>query len=224
MKHTKQFAVIGLGYFGTAVARTLRELGHEVLIIDNSEDKVQNAADDHLGTEVVCLDSTNLHALEEMGLNTFDGVVIAIGENLQDSILTALNLIELGVENIIAKANTQAHGKILEKLNVQRVVYPEDEMGERVAKSLLRSNILEGFELDPRFSVVEIQAGLKIAGQNLKQLNLRATYGIHVMAIKNSSNQLAIAPSPDVYIQEKDVLLILGENRQIQRFVEAMEK
>ena len=217
----KQFAVIGLGHFGSSVARTLRHLGHEVLVIDDSPDKVQQAIDDRFATEGLSLDATNIHAIEDLGLQGFDGVVIAIGENLQDSILTALNLLELGVKNIVAKASTPAHGKILEKLNVPTVVYPEHDMGERVAKSLVQTNILEGFELDPRYSVVEIRAGEALIGRSLKQLDLRARYGIYVMAIKNASRELAIVPSPDIYIQEKDILLVLGENKQIQKFIQA---
>lgn len=223
MKHTKQFAVIGLGYFGESVTRTLRELGHEVLVIDNSDEHVQQSVDQDLATEAVCLDATKMYALRELGLENFDGVVLAIGENVQDSILVALNLMELGVTHLVAKASTAAHGKILEKLNVHRVIYPEQEMGARVARSLLRSNVLEGFELDPRYSVVEVKASLKIAGQNLRQLDLRARFGIYVMAIKNGNRQLAIVPSPEIYIQENDQLLILGENTQIDKFVAAME-
>lgn len=223
MKHSKQFAVIGLGYFGEAVTRTLRDLGHEVLLIDNSELHVQQAIDQNLATEAVCLDATKMYALRELGLENFDAVVLAVGENVQDSILAALNLMELGVTNLVAKASNGAHGKILEKLNVHRVIYPEQEMGERVARSLLRSNILEGFELDPRYSVVEVKASQKIAGQNLRQLDLRVRFGIYVIAIKNGNHQLAIVPSPEIYIQENDLLLILGENIQIDKFVAVME-
>ncbi len=217
----KQFAVIGLGYFGISVASTLRKLGHEVLVIDDSINKVQQAMDEQLATEGLSLDATNLYALQRLGLQGFDAVVIAIGENLQDSILTALNLQELGVKRIIAKASTPAHGKILEKLNVGTVVYPEHNMGERVARSLVRTQILEGFELDPRYSIVEIHASRSLIGMSLKQLDLRARYGIYVMAIKNASRELAIVPSPDVMIQEEDTLLILGENSQIEAFIKA---
>lgn len=217
---SKQFAVIGIGHFGLSVARTLKQGGHEVLLIDNDEERVQAAMEQEAATEAVCLDATHLHALEELGLNHFDGVVIAIGEHLQESILTALNLLELGVRQIVAKASTPAHGKILQKLNVHRVVYPEQEMGERVARSLVQSHILDGFELDPRYSVIEVLAGEALYGHSLKELDLRARYGIYVMAIKSPGQELAIVPSPDRYIQEKDILLVLGANRQLERFIE----
>lgn len=215
----KQFAVIGLGYFGISVASTLRKLGHEVLVIDDSIHKVQQAMDEQLATEGLSLDATNLYALQRLGLQNFDAVVIAIGENLQDSILTALNLQELGVKQIIAKASTPAHGKILEKLNVGAVVYPEQDMGERVARSLVQTQILDGFELDPRYSVVEIRAGETLIGKTLQQLDLRARFGIYVMAIKNASRGLAIVPSPEVFIQAADNLIVIGENSQIKHFM-----
>ncbi|MGV3526174.1 MAG: potassium channel family protein [Candidatus Sericytochromatia bacterium] len=217
----KQFAVIGLGHFGTSVARTLRHLGHEVLVLDNSPEKIQQAMDEHIATEGMALDSTNLHVLEGLGLQGFDGVVIAIGENLQDSILTALNLMEMGVKHIVAKASTPAHGKILERLSVPSVVYPEHDMGERVARSMVQTNLLDGFDLDPRYSVVELRAGQALVGKSLMQLDLRARYGIYVMAIKNGSQELAIVPRPDIVIQSGDILLVIGENKQLQKFMEA---
>lgn len=217
----KQFAVIGMGHFGLSVSHTLKHAGHEVLLIDNDEERVQAAQDDGAATEVVCLDATHLHALEELGLEHFDAVIIAIGEHVQESILTALNLQELGVKQIVAKASTPAHGKILQRLNVHRVIYPEQEMGERVARSLVQSHILDGFELDPRYSVVEILAGETLYGHNLKELDLRARYGIYIMAIKSPGQELAIVPSPERYIQENDTLLVLGANRQLERFIEA---
>lgn len=214
----KQYAVIGFGYFGAAVARTLKELGHEVLLIDWEEELVQQAMEDQIATEAVCLDTTHLYALEDLGLASFDGVVLAIGEHLQESILTALNLKELGVENIIAKASTPAHGKILNKLSIPHVVYPEQDMGERVARMLLRSNILDGFELGPQHSVMEIVAGSKLISKSLKQLELRPRFSIYVMAIKKGE-KLAMVPSPDQYIQEGDRLLVIGENNKLERFL-----
>jgi trk system potassium uptake protein TrkA len=216
----KQFAVIGLGRFGSSVAQTLRDMNHEVLVIDNSEDNVNNAMADGLATNAICLDSTNIHALEQIGLSGFDGVVLAIGANMEDSILTALNLMELKAPNLVAKASSLPHGKILERLNVPRVVYPERDMGERVAKSMAQANILEGFELDPRCSIIEIQAPPALVGRSLFELNLRARYGVYVIAIKHGEHDLAIVPSPDSKIFSQDKLVVIGDTQQIRKLIE----
>lgn len=216
----KQFAVIGLGYFGTSVARTLREQGHEVLVIDESMTKVQHMIDEQLATEGLCLDATNLYALRQLGLASFDAVVLAIGENLQDSILTAMNLQELGVSRIVAKSSTPAHGKILEKLNVDTVINPERQMGERVAQSLLHAHVLEGFALDPRYAVTELRVPEGLIGHSLQQLDLRGRYGIQVLVLKHVSQALAIVPTPEVRLQAGDRLLVLGEQTEIQRLLQ----
>lgn len=214
----KQYAVIGLGYFGLSVASNLKKLGHEVLLLDISESAIQQAIDDKISKDGVCLDATNIHVVEELGLSHFDGVVLSIGENLQDSILTALNLKELGVENIIAKASSPAHGKILEKLNIENVVYPEQEMGERVARMIVRTNIWDGFVLDENHTIIEIAAGKKLISKSLKQLELRAQFSINILAIKRD-HKLFIVPSPEQYIQENDHLLVIGENRKLDKFI-----
>ncbi|PIQ26760.1 potassium uptake system protein [bacterium (Candidatus Blackallbacteria) CG17_big_fil_post_rev_8_21_14_2_50_48_46] len=216
----KQFAVIGLGRFGVSVAATLRSQGHEVLAIDNDEDNVQIVQTENLVTQAVCLDSTNIHALEELGLQGFDGVVLAIGEDLQASILTALNLMEMGVKRLIAKASNANHGKILERMNVPKVVYPERDMGNRVAHMLMQSSILESFQLDPRFSVMEIMAPSACINKNLAELNLRVKYSISVVAIKHMGAELAVIPGPDHVIQKNDLLVIIGSNEGIGKFIQ----
>lgn len=214
----KQFAVIGLGRFGNSVARTLTSLGHEVLALDNDEDNVNEALANQYATQAMCLDTTNIHGLEELGLLNFDGVVLAIGANLQESILTALNLIELGVKNIVAKANGAEHGKILERLGVGRVVYPEREMGERVAKSLVQASILESIELDPRYSIIEIKPPEQLVGKTLAEADLRSRYGIYVIAIKHG-DEVDIVPDPTKRIYAEDLLVVIGETRQLKRIV-----
>lgn len=217
----KQFAVIGLGRFGVSVAATLRSQGHEVLAIDNDEENVQNVQTEELVTQAVCLDSTNIHALEELGLQGFDGVILAIGEDLQASILTALNLMELGVKKLIAKATNANHGKILERMNVPQVVFPERDMGKRVAQMMMQSSILESFQLDPRFSVIEMKAPEHVLNHTLSQLNLRVKFGISVVAIKHGGTELAIIPGPDHVISENDLLVIIGDNQGIRHFLQA---
>lgn len=216
----KQFAVIGLGRFGLSVAATLRSQGHEVLAIDNDEENVQSAQTEEWVTQAICLDSTNIHALEELGLQGFDGVILAIGEDLQASILTALNLMELGVKKLIAKASDANHGKILERMNVPQVVFPERDMGKRVAQMVMQSSILESFQLDPRFSVIEMKAPDHVLNRTLAQLNLRVKFGISVVAIKHRGTELAIIPGPDHVISENDLLVIIGDNQGIRHFLQ----
>ncbi len=216
----KQFAVIGLGRFGLSVAATLRSQGHEVLAIDNDEENVQSAQTEEWVTQAICLDSTNIHALEELGLQGFDGVILAIGEDLQASILTALNLMELGVKKLIAKASDANHGKILERMNVPQVVFPERDMGKRVAQMVMQSSILESFQLDPRFSVIEMKAPEHVLNRTLAELNLRVKFGISVVAIKHGGTELAIIPGPDHVISENDLLVIIGDNQGIRHFLQ----
>lgn len=216
----KQFAVIGLGRFGSSVAKTLTSMNHEVLAIDNNEDNVRAALAARFATQAMELDSTNIHALADLGLGHFDGVILAIGANLEDSILTALNLIELNVRNLVAKASSTEHGKILERLNVPRVVYPERDMGERVAKSLVQSTILEAIEVDPNCSVLEIKPPTHLVGKTLAEANLRSKYGIHVMAIKHGNEATAIAPDPAKRIYAEDVLVILGDTYKIRKLLD----
>lgn len=217
----KQFAVIGLGRFGMSVAATLRTHGHEVLAIDNDAENVQRVQTEDLVTQAICLDSTNIHALEELGLQGFDGVILSIGENLQASILTALNLMELGVTRLIAKASNAEHGKILERMNVPQVVYPERDMGKRVAQMLVQSNLLESFQLAPGFSVVEVVAPDAFQGKSLAQLNLRAKFGVSVVAIRHPGADVAIIPGPDHMIQSGDILVVIGNNKGLHLLMKA---
>lgn len=155
----KQYAVIGLGRFGSSVCHTLKGLGHEVLGMDTSEDLTREAHAKGIATHIVRADSTDVHSLDEIGMRSFDTVVVAIGSHMEASILTVLNLLDLGVTNIIAKAGYDKHGEVLERIGggAVRVVYPESQMGERVAHSIGGSGILESLELDPDNSIIEIQ-------------------------------------------------------------------
>lgn len=215
----KQFAVIGLGRFGISIATTLHDKGHEVLAIDNDAENVQRVQTKNLVTQAICLDSTNIHALEELGLQGFDHVILAIGGNLQASILTALNLMELGITRLIAKASNEEHGKILERMNVPQVVYPERDMGKRVAYTLVQSNLLESFQLAPGFSVVEVVAPHSFEGKSLAQLNLRAKYGVSVVAIRHLGADVAIIPDPDHMIQSRDILVVIGSNQGLNQLM-----
>ena len=213
-REKKQYAVIGLGRFGTSVAITLHQLGHEVLAIDSEEDRVQKFSD--AVTHVVQADTTEENTLIALGLRNFDAVVVAIGENLQANVATTLLLKEIGVPYIIAKAKNALHGKMLEKIGADRVVYPERDMGQRVAHSLVSVNFLDYIELSPNLSLVEVSAPSKLVGQTLAQADLRAHYGVNVVAIKRFED-IIVPPQPGDIILDNDILLVVGATDGIRR-------
>lgn len=209
----KQFAVIGLGRFGSSVARTLYELGHEVLAIDASEERVQAMVNSV--THVVQGDATDENALRALGIRNVDVAVVAIGD-LQASILATVILKELGVRTILAKAVSQLHGKVLERVGADRIVYPERDMGVRAAHNLVSGNLIDYIELSPGFSIVEVIAKESFAGRTLQQLDLRAKYGISIVAIKRGE-QVLVGPGADDVIQEGDILVAMGEDEKLER-------
>ena len=210
----KQFAVIGMGRFGTSVARSLAKLGYEVLAIDSSSARVQDVVNQV--THAVQADSTDEEALRALGVRNFDVVVVAIGQDIQASILTTLILKELGVPYIIAKAQNELHGKVLSKIGADKVIFPERDMGQRVAHSLISPNLIDFIELSDDYSIVELEAPPVMIGKNLKQLDIRARFRCNVMAIKTGS-RMNIAPNAEDAIREGDVLVIVGKNDHLAR-------
>lgn len=211
----KQFAVIGMGRFGSSVAVTLSNLGYEVLAIDSSEQRTQEVA--NLVTHVVQADSTDEEALRSLGLQDFDVVVVAIGQDIQSSILTTILVKEIGVPRVVVKAQTELQGKVLRKVGADKVIYPERDMGQRVAHHLISSNIIDHIELSDDYSLVEIAASGQMIGRSLRQLDIRAKYGCNVMAIKNG-DKMNIAPHAEDLIQLHDVLVVVGKNTDLQHF------
>ncbi|RXT07107.1 TrkA family potassium uptake protein [Ammoniphilus sp. CFH 90114] len=211
----KTFAVIGMGRFGSSVAKTLYEMGYEVMAIDSCEERIQEYI--QYVTYAVQADATDEQALKELGIRNFDVVVVAIGDDIQASILTTLILKELGVKQITVKAQNERHGKVLYKLGADRVVFPERDMGSRIANNLVSPNVLDFIELAEDYSVVEVVAGERLVGKSLIELNIRARFGVNVMAIKSGAH-INIAPQADDTIQKDDILVVIGENRDLRRF------
>ena len=212
-KQAKQYAVIGLGRFGSSVALTLARAGYEVLVIDSDEERAQKLSDEV--THVAVADTTDESALKELGLRNFDVVVVAIGEDIQANVLTTLLLKELGAKHIVAKARNELHGKMLQKIGADRVVYPERDMGKRVAHNLVSTNVLDYIELTPNLSLVEITAPQALVGKSLVQSNLRSKYEINVVAIKRGS-RLLVPPNPMEEIHHGDILLVVGSTNGLQ--------
>jgi trk system potassium uptake protein TrkA len=214
----KQFGVVGLGRFGSAMATTLVELGHDVLGIDGDEARVQQLAD--VMTHAVQLDATDEKALRASGIRNVDVAVVSIGEHLEASLLVVMQLREMGVATIVAKAVTPIHGRILEKLGVSRVIFPEREMAIRVAHSLVMPNAIDYIELSREFSIVEIPAPDAFVGRTLKQIELRPRFGLTLVAIKRRGPDgdkvvTSIAPAADEKIRRGDVLALLGSNERL---------
>lgn len=213
----KQFAVIGLGRFGGSVARALCEMGYEVLVVDKNEQRIQDFS--NIATHAVVADTTDEEALNALGIRNFDIVVVAIGEDIQSSILTTLILKEMDVQKVVVKAQNALHGKVLYKIGADKVVYPERDMGIRVVHSLISPNILDIIELADDYSIVEIHAGEFFSGKTLKDLDIRAKFGCNVMAIK-SGDRINIAPLASDRINEGDILVVIGHNDDLQRLEE----
>ncbi|WP_124726972.1 potassium channel family protein [Staphylospora marina] len=218
---SKTFAIIGLGRFGGSVARTLHAMGHEVLAIDKDPERVQALAQEV--AHAVEADTTDEHALKALGIRNFDVVVVAIGNDIQASILTTLILKEMGVSNIVVKATNELHGKVLMKIGADKVVFPERDMGVRLVHSLISPNILEFIELSEDHSMVEIVAGEFFKGKTLQQLDIRRRFGCNVMAIK-SGDRFNIAPSANDVIHEGDMLVVIGHNRDLQKLQKAADE
>ncbi|MGE7879225.1 potassium channel family protein [Peribacillus muralis] len=211
----RQYAVIGLGRFGTSVAHRLYTAGQEVLGIDINEERVENS--ELSITHAVIADTTEVETLKSIGIRNFDCVIVAIGNDMQSSILTTLLLKELGVKKVIAKALNKNHGQVLTKVGADWVIYPERDMGERVANQLLSPNMLNYIELSKEYNIEEIILPMSMKGKSLRELDLRAKYNISVIAIV-SNGEIIIAPSPDQDIYEKDMLLVVGNKEDLAVF------
>lgn len=210
----KQFVVIGLGRFGSSIAKTLYNLGYDVLGIDNNEEIIQALADSI--THAVQADATDENTLKALGVRNFDVGIVSIGQDIQASILVTLILKELGIKFVVAKAQSELHGKVLYKIGADRVVFPERDMGVRVAHNLVSSNILDYIELSPDFSIVEIAAIPEWFEKSLRELDMRVKHGLNVMAIKRNE-EVIVSPKADDIILEGDILVVVGQNKDIEK-------
>ena len=219
MKKDRQFAVIGLGRFGSNMAKALSKMGYEVLAIDKNQHKVQEFSDEV--THVVQADTTDENALRELGILNFDVVVVAIGEDVQANVLTTLQLKEIGVNFIVATSRNSLHTKLLEKVGADRIVAPERDMARRVAYNLASTSVMDYIELSPRFSIVEITAPKAFQNKTIAESNIRAKYGINVVAIKRGED-LIISQLPSEKIIKDDIVVVVGKNESING-LEALE-
>lgn len=211
----KEFAVIGLGRFGGSICRALAEQGMEVMAIDKDEDRVNEFA--MIASHAVVGDTTDESVLKSLGIRNVDHVIVAIGDDIQSSILTTLILKELGVKYITVKAQNDYHEKVLRKIGADTVVHPERDMGKRIAHNIVSNNVLDYLELSEEHSIVEIVASEIMDGKTIIGLDIRAKYGINIVAIKRG-NEIIVSPQANEMILVKDILIVIGADVDINRF------
>ena len=204
----KSYIVIGLGRFGSQAAKRLCELGCEVLAIDHNSELVQPIANQV--TQAVVADARDKEVLRALGAKDFQCAIVAIGDNLADSVLATMNLKELGVPYIVCKASDETHRQVLMKLGADRVVIPEQEHADRLAKNLSSPNVLDYIELSEEYGIIEIPAPKAWVGKSLKELNVRAKLGVNIIAVKKGSH-INVSPAADYRIEADDVMVVLGD-------------
>lgn len=204
----KSYVVVGLGRFGSNVARELCRQGCEVLAVDSKQELVQQVADDV--THAVVADATDKAVLKALDVSGFDCAIVAIGASLSDSVLVTMNLQELGVPQIICKAHDETHRRVLEKLGAHKVLIPEQEIALRLARSLSNPNVLDYIELSDQYGILEVPVPKSWVGKSLKELDVRAKLGINIIAIKQSGVINAF-PAGDYRFAAGDVIVVLGD-------------
>jgi trk system potassium uptake protein len=224
----KQYVVIGAGRFGSAVAVTLAEKGKQVMVLDKDEHVVQRLSD--VVTQALQVDVTDGSALDSLALGEMDVAVIGIGGSLEASILTTMQLKEMGVKMVVAKATTRSDKKILSRVGADRIVFPERDMGIRVANSLISPTIFDYIQVSPGFGIVETKVPESMQGQTLGEANIRSRFGVDVVAMRRQAPQLdkkgeselkstlIIAPQASEVLNKNDILVIIGEEKNIERF------
>jgi trk system potassium uptake protein len=212
----KRFAVIGLGNFGFHAAKALYDDGNEVIAIDADKNRVH--AIDPYCTEAIVMDAMDKDALKALGLESMDGVIVSTGTKTSTSILICLHLQEMGVKSILAKALDEDHAKILKRVGATEIIHPERDMAIRVSRGLSRPNVLDFVPLAEDYDLIQVGPPREFVGKNLKELNLRAKYNVHIIAIKElvPDNFLLVPPATFV-IKDSDVLIMLGKSVDIRK-------
>lgn len=211
----KEFAVIGLGRFGSSIVQELRELDANVLAIDKDEDVVNEYKD--IVTEAVIGNTTDEAVLRSVGITNFDHVIVAIGENIQSSILTTLILKDLGVEKVTVKAQNEYHGRVLEKIGADHVIHPERDIGRLLAHRIVSSHTLDILEISDEHSIVEFKTTKKLNNKSILNLGFREKYEVSILAIKRG-DQIIVNPDPVIKLMSDDVLILIGKDTDLSRF------
>ena len=222
MSKRKTFVILGLGVFGSTIAKKLSSYNHEVIAIDKDMDCVERVSE--YVTEAIKADFTDIEQLKAIGVSDCDAAVVATGSHLEESILAIMNLKELNVPYIIAKAKNKKYLEVLSKLGADRVVRPEKEMGERIAKKLVSNSIIDLVDLDSYYSMVEIAAPDKWVGKTLIELDLRNKYNINVVGIRDQQDKLHPSPNPNQAIKKDDILLFIADNEMFTKIDDIIQQ
>lgn len=212
------YLVIGLGAFGRSVARVLYQNGKTVLALDRNEEIVQKVVDDEIVSEAVAMDVTDENSIKKIiSGDDFDTAFVCIGENMESSIFATVILKEMGIQTVICKSKSKMLGKILEKVGATTVIYPEETMGEKVAVSVLQPRITEHFKFSEKYRMFEINAPKEFVGKNLIELDLRNSYEMNIVGIKDE-RELNIMPLPKTVIKAEDILLVIANTEKMEMF------
>lgn len=227
-KVPKQFAVVGAGRFGSSVALTLSKSGCEVTVVDRDKERVQ-ALSDYV-SNAVQLDATDEKALKSIGIEGVDVAIVSIGEQMEASILVTMTLKEMGVNMVVAKALTESHGRILARVGADKVVFPERDMGVRLANALLHPSLLEHVEVSPGYNIAEFEAPKVLWGKSIAESAVRVRHGVQIFAIKrrrpglNSEGEsvleedVNLIPSSDTVVNKGDTILVIGKEENVRKF------
>ena len=210
----KQYIVIGCGRFGAALAVKMCELGNEVMVVDRNRDTIQDIADKVTHTAI--LEVTDENDLKGIGLGNFDVAIVAISSDLKASIIATVVAKEMGVPKVVCKAKDELEAKVLYKIGADKVVFPERDMGIRLAYNLVSQNVLDQINLDPEYSIMEIVTPKQWDDKTIIELNLRAKYDINVLAVKTQEG-IKVMPSPNCKMKEGNILIIIGNTENINR-------
>lgn len=214
MSNAKQFVVFGIGRFGASLCKTLCDLGHEVLAVDGEEEVINDIAP--FVTQAIQMDATDEDALKKIGLRNFDAAVVSIGDNVRDSILVSLMCKEAGVKYVISKATDELHAKVLRKVGVDKVVFPERDMGIRVAKSLIAPNVVDLINLTDEYAIESIQLPDHWVGKTVREIEVRRKYGVTVLLLQRGEDVL-IEELSDTRLLKGDVLMLLGHKHDVEK-------
>ena len=213
----KQYLVIGLGRFGTSVAKTLYEAGENILGIDVSEELVQDRINNNILKNAIIGDASDGKILKDIGAENFDVAFVCIGD-IEASVMIALNLKELGIKSIIAKAINKKHGKVLTKIGATEIVYPEEHMGKRIAELTMNTDIIEHLKFTDNFVLVEVKAPSIFWNNSLINLDVRNKYNINIVGIKKAQKEFIPNPTANVIIEEGDILVIITDKKTVESF------
>ena len=211
----KQYVVFGIGRFGASVARTLEENGCQVIVVDKDYEKIQMIADEV--SYAMTADVEDPEAIESLGLKNVDGAIITMVNNMEASIVSAMMCQDLGVKYIVARAKNDMHGRILEKVGVTKVVYPEQEMGERIGRYIAAGDFMDWIALSPEFSLVELPMPQEWVGKSLVELDVRKKYGFNIVGIRKGS-EMILQFSPNVPLEKDTILFVIGKNEDLEKF------